>query len=106
MGLLHGGGKERPGTIPDSVNLPYDWLTLNSGARFHTTDNLKRIYETVGLPLEGEQISFCHTGHRTALTWFVSHELLGNKKARLYDGSMAEWAVDPSLPMEQRIKLD
>lgn len=106
MGLQSGGGKERPGTIPDSINLPFDWLTVNSGARFHTTENLKRIYEKVGLPLEGEQISFCHTGHRTSLAWFVSHELLGNEKARMYDGSTAEWAVDPSLPMEQKIKLD
>ncbi len=106
MGLLSGGGKERAGTIPGAVNLPFDWLTVNSGARFHTTENLKRIYETVDVPLEGEQISFCHTGHRTSLAWFVSHELLGNDKARLYDGSTAEWAVDPSLPMEQKIKLD
>ena len=106
MGLLSGGGKERPGTIPGSVNLPYDWLTVNGGARFHSADNLKSIYEAVGVPLEGEQVSFCHTGHRTSLAWFVSHELLGNEKAKLYDGSTAEWAVNPSLPMEQKIKLN
>ena len=106
MGLLSGGGKERPGTIPGSVNLPFDWLTVNGGARFHSTDNLKRIYDRVGVPLAGKQISFCHTGHRTSLSWFVSHELLGNREARLYDGSTAEWSVDPSLPLERKITLD
>ncbi len=106
VGLIGGGGKERPGTVPGSIPLPFEWLTVNSGARFHSEENLIRIYQASGVPLQGVQISFCHTGHRTSLAWFVSHELLGNKQARLYDGSMAEWAVDHSLPIEQKIKLN
>lgn len=105
MGLV-AGKKERPGTLPGAVNLPFDWLTVNRGATFHTPENLKRIYQAAGVPLDGEQISFCHTGHRTSLAWFVSHELLGNDKAQLYDGSTAEWAANPSLPLEQKIQLD
>lgn len=106
MGLQYGGGKERPGTIPGAVNLPYDWLTVNGGARLQSIGNLKRIYAQVGLSPQDEQISFCHTGHRTALNWFVAHELFGNDKARMYDGSMAAWAVDSSLPIERKIALD
>lgn len=105
QGIMGGRGKERPGTIPGSVNLPFDWLTVNGSARFHTTENLKRIYQATGVSLEGEQISFCHTGHRTSLAWFVSHELLGNNKARLYDGSTVEWAVNSSVPIELKIEL-
>ncbi len=105
MGIVGGGGKERPGTIPDSINLPYDWLTVNGSANFHSKGNLERIYKATGVPLEGDQISFCHTGHRTSLAWFVSHELLGNSRARMYDGSTAEWAVNRSLPMELKIEL-
>ncbi len=105
MGILGGGGRERPGTISGSVNLPFDWLTVNGSANFHTPENLKRIYQATGVPLDGDQISYCHTGHRTSLAWFVSHELLGNKKARMYDGSTAEWAVNRSLPMELKIEL-
>ncbi len=105
MGILGGGGRERPGAIPGSVNLPFDWLTVNGSANFHTPENLKRIYQATGVPLEGDQISYCHTGHRASLAWFVSHELLGNKKARMYDGSTAEWAVNRSLPIELKIEL-
>ncbi len=105
VGIIGGGGKERAGTIPGSVNLPFDWLTVNGGGTFHSVENIKKIYHASGVKLEGEQISFCHTGHRTSLAWFVSHELLGNKKARMYDGSIAEWSVNHSLPMEQKIKL-
>ena len=106
LGIYQAGGKERPGTIPGAVNLPYDWLTVNGGAQFHTSEDLQVIYRSSGVPLEGAQISFCHTGHRTALAWFVSHELLGNKKAQMYDGSMAEWAADRDTPLEQKVELE
>ncbi len=105
LGIIGGGGKRRAGTIPGSVNLPFDWLTINGSASFHSTENLRRIYRAIGVPLEGDQISFCNTGHRTSLAWFVSHELLGNKKARMYDGSTAEWAANRALPIEQKIEL-
>ncbi len=106
LGIYLGGGNERPGTIATAINLPFDWLTINGGGWFQEPKALKKIYRASGAPTEGEQISFCHTGHRASLAWFASHELLGNKQARMYDGSTAEWAVDPSLPMEVTVKLD
>jgi len=105
LGIYSGSGKERPGSLPKAVNISYDWLTVNGGATFHSIDNLKKIYAANQVPLTGEQINYCHTGHRASLGWFISHELLGNEQARLYDGSTAEWALDHSLPMEQKVKL-
>jgi thiosulfate/3-mercaptopyruvate sulfurtransferase len=105
LGIYRGGGKARPGTIPGSVNLPYDWLTVNGSGQLHGTEDLRTLFESAGAALEGEQVNFCQSGNRAALAWFVAHELLGNDKAYLYDGSMAEWAVDPALPMESRIQL-
>jgi thiosulfate/3-mercaptopyruvate sulfurtransferase len=105
LGLYQGGAKDRAGTIPGALNLPYEWLMVNGGGMFHDPEDLKAIYTASGVPLEGEQISFCQTGHRTSLGWFVSHELLGNKKARLYDGSMAEWGASKELPTEKKIPL-
>lgn len=106
LGLTSNTKHERPGTLPGAVNLPFNWLTVNGGARFHSVNNLRRIYQAVGVPTNGRQISFCSTGHRASLAWFVTHALLGNDEARLYDGSMAQWAVDPALPMERKILLD
>ena len=105
MGIYPGNGKERAGCLPDAVNISYDWLTVNGSATFQSVDNLKKIYAANNLSLTGAQINYCHTGHRASLAWFVSHELLGNKEARLYDGSTAEWALDHSLPMEDKTKL-
>jgi len=105
MGLLGGGGKERAGTIPGAKNIPFAWLMLNSGAVFHTADNIKQIFQVSGVSNKGPQVSFCHTGHRASLGWFVAHELLENSAAKMYDGSTADWAVDRSLPIEVKINL-
>lgn len=105
LGIYLAGGKERTGSLPKALNLNYEWLTLNGSGKMQSIENIKKIYAAVGVPVSGPQIHYCHTGHRAALGWFVSHELLGNSQARLYDGSTAEWAVDPSLPMERQIKL-
>jgi len=39
-----------------------------------------------------------------SLGWFVSSELLGNKKVRMYDGSMIGWTADMSLPVQTAFK--
>jgi thiosulfate/3-mercaptopyruvate sulfurtransferase len=105
MGIYRGGDKERPGSLPNAVHLNYDWLTINGSGKLHSLEDLKQIYRASQVPLDGAQINYCHTGNRAALAWFVSHELLGNHQARLYDGSIQEWAVDPSLPMQRQVEL-
>lgn len=105
MGLHARGKNERPGTIPDARNLPFDWLTANGAGELLSTESLGKLFDTLEIPRSGAQVHFCHTGSRAALSWFVAYGVLGNKEARLYDGSMAEWAPRPELPMEQKIKL-
>ena len=93
-------GSTRPGTIPNSKNLPFDTLVEPiQGGQFLPISELKQQYEDKTIPMTGEQIAFCNSGHRASLGWFVSHELLGNKDVRLYDGSMAEWAQYPDYPV-------
>lgn len=105
LGIYGGNGKERAGSLPKALHLNYDWLTVNGGGRLQSIDNLQRIYDSSQVPLESPQINYCHTGNRAALGWFVSHEILGNREARLYDGSTQEWAIEPGLPMDQQVKL-
>jgi thiosulfate/3-mercaptopyruvate sulfurtransferase len=106
LGIYRGGEKERPGSLPNATNLSYDWLTVNGSGQLQSLPNIKKIYAASETPLTGPQVNYCHTGHRASLGWFVSHELLGNKEAVLYDGSTVEWAIDPSLPMEQLVKVE
>jgi thiosulfate/3-mercaptopyruvate sulfurtransferase len=105
LGIYGGDGKERAGRLPKALHLNYDWLTVNGSGKLHSVENLQRIYAASKVALNGDQINYCHTGNRAALGWFVSHEILGNRQAKLYDGSIQEWAANPSLPMEQQVKL-
>jgi thiosulfate/3-mercaptopyruvate sulfurtransferase len=38
-------------------------------------------------------ITFCNTGHWASLGWFVQSEILGRADVKLYDGSVADWAL-------------
>ncbi len=90
----------RAGTIPGAVSIPQDEFFDASSGRFAGLARLADLWKTK-VSGETEQITFCNTGHWASLGWFASHELLGNTKTRLYDGSMSEWAGQADLPVEQ-----
>lgn len=105
LGVTQHPATKRTGTIPGSKNIPEAWITMNNGGRFRDKAALEKLYSTAGVATTGEQINFCNTGHWASLGWFASSEILGNKKAKMYDGSMVEWANDASLPLEAQINL-
>lgn len=106
MGVNKSGSVKRLGTLPGAKNVPAMWATVNDGGVFRSKEALVKLYESIGLPIEGETINFCNTGHWASVGWFITHELLGNKKAKMYDGSMAEWSMTGSNPMDRRINLN
>jgi thiosulfate/3-mercaptopyruvate sulfurtransferase len=105
VGLYKGAKEERPGTIPGSGHLPHDWVTHDGSARLRSREALEALFQVRGISKEGEQIHFCHSGNRAALTWFAAYAVLGNEEAMLYDGSTMEWARRPDLPLVQEIDL-
>jgi thiosulfate/3-mercaptopyruvate sulfurtransferase len=92
------------GHIPGALNI--------DSATFYdpTTNRLKPKAELAAIAGEvptGATIAYCNTGHWAATDWFVLHELLGRKQARLYAGSMVEWTSNASRPLESaRTKWD
>lgn len=106
VGNIGSHSNNRLGTMPGAVNLPYSWLAEKGTGIFPNQGRLKLIFQKTKVPTTGDQIHFCHTGHRASLSWFVSHELLGNHQAKMYDGSMAEWAKNPELPMVSETQTD
>jgi len=95
----------RNGTIPGAVNLPESWLTENNGGKFRSVAEIRKLYAAAGVSTSAKQINFCNTGHWASLGWFVTSQMLGDKNAKVYDGSMVEWSADKSLPMEDKIKV-
>lgn len=105
VGVYTGDDAERPGTIPGSRHLPHDWISDSGSGKLRSPGALKALFEARGVATDGEQIHFCHSGNRAALTWFAAYAVLGNEDAVLYDGSMMEWARDDSLPISAEIEL-
>jgi thiosulfate/3-mercaptopyruvate sulfurtransferase len=91
----------RYGTIPGAVSIPQDEFFDAPTGRFAGLARLAELWKTRKVSGDTEQITFCNTGHWASLGWFASHELLGNTKTRLYDGSMSEWAAQADLPVEK-----
>ena len=46
-------------------------------------------------------IAYCRIGERSAHSWFVLHELLGEDAVRNYDGSWTEWGNLVDVPIEK-----
>lgn len=53
--------------------------------------DLKKLVSDAGIDPAKPAVTFCDSGHLSSGQWFVLSELMGNKNARLYDGSMHEW---------------
>ena len=79
----------QPGTLPGARNVPE--ASLTEGGAFVSAERIAELLNDAGLDSESEQIAFCNTGHWASLGWFASHELLGNDKVAVYDGSMTDW---------------
>ena len=103
IGINRHPKSSRNGTIPGSKNLPESWMTVNGGGTFRNKGELSKLYKIAKIDPQAEQINFCNTGHWASLGWFVDSEVMGNKKAKLYDGSMVEWTNNASLPMEKSV---
>lgn len=93
------------GTIEGARSLPNGWMTVNGQGEFRKKGQIEQLYKVANVSTSGDQINFCNTGHWASVGWFVSSELLSNKKARLYDGSMVEWTMLKGGAVEQKVKL-
>ena len=45
------------------------------------------------------RVANCTIGARAATTWFVLTHLLGRTDVRVFDGSWAEWGLNPANPV-------
>ena len=94
------------GTLEGAKNFPNAWMTVNGQGEFRKKPELEKLYKVAGVATSGEQINFCNTGHWASMGWFVASEVMGNKSAKMYDGSMTEWTITKAGPIDQKIKLD
>lgn len=80
---------KRGGAIPGAVHL--EWTqNLTPQGDFKPADELRAIYEAVGVTPDREVITYCQGGYRAAHS-YLALRLLGYPRVRNYVGSWAEW---------------
>ena len=91
---------QRAGHIPTAKNVPWS-KAANDDGTFRGDGELRALYQDqAGLDFGKDTIAYCRIGERSAHTWFVLHELLGQPNVKNYDGSWTEYGSLVGVPIE------
>ncbi|SEM39571.1 sulfurtransferase [Streptacidiphilus jiangxiensis] len=90
---------QRPGHVPTARNIPWS-KNANDDGTFKSDDELRDLYQAENVDLSKDTIAYCRIGERSALTWFVLHQLLGQTNVKNYDGSWTEYGSLVGVPIE------
>ena len=91
---------QRAGHIPTAKNVPWSKAAEEDGT-FKSDDALRALYgDQAGVDFTKDTIAYCRIGERSAHTWFVLHELLGQPSVKNYDGSWTEYGSLVGVPIE------
>ncbi|HTT55158.1 MAG TPA: sulfurtransferase [Streptosporangiaceae bacterium] len=91
---------QRAGHIPTAKNVPWSKAADDDGT-FKPDDELRALYrDEAGVDFSKDTIAYCRIGERSAHTWFVLHELLGQPNVKNYDGSWTEYGSLVGVPIE------
>jgi len=84
------------GHAPGARNLPFASLYREDG-RFKSLDDIRQLFDEAGVDPSQAFVASCGSGVTANSLIFAAH-LLGNDRAKLYDGSWSEWGADPATP--------
>jgi thiosulfate/3-mercaptopyruvate sulfurtransferase len=90
---------QRGGHIPTARNVPWSKAADEDGT-FKSDDALRTLYGEAGVDFNVDTIAYCRIGERSAHTWFVLHELLGQPNVKNYDGSWTEYGSLVGVPIK------
>jgi thiosulfate/3-mercaptopyruvate sulfurtransferase len=89
----------RAGHIPSSVNVPAMAIIDPETHAYLQAEELRSAFAAKGALAAPRVVTYCGGGIAASSDAFVL-TLLGHENVAVYDGSLSEWAADPSLPME------
>lgn len=88
----------RPGHIPSSVNVSFLGILDPDTHAYLKPEQLRAQFTKVGAMDKDRVITYCGGGIAASSDAFIL-TLLGVDNVAVYDGSMTEWAADPTLPL-------
>ncbi|WP_405144289.1 sulfurtransferase [Sphaerisporangium sp. NBC_01403] len=90
---------QRGGHIPTARNIPWS-KAANDDGTFRSDEELRTLYAGAGVDFDKDTIAYCRIGERSAHSWFVLHEILGQANVKNYDGSWTEYGSLIGVPIE------
>ncbi len=97
-------GEARGGHIPTAIQIPYAWF-FERDKTVLPSKELRVLFESHGITRDKQVTTYCANGTRSAFAYFALR-LMGYPRVSNYDASIAEWALDPSLPMDRLARYD
>jgi len=95
LGMLKQPYVRKKGHIPNAKVFPNELLSsAGAPAYFSDPEELQQVADALAINSRSNLITYCNSGQFASASWFVFHELMGNPKVRLYDGSMHQWALE------------
>jgi thiosulfate/3-mercaptopyruvate sulfurtransferase len=96
LGLAKSSSTSAAGHVQGAKNVYTALLSTQGGdaARLLAADTYRDVFRLSGVDPQAAAIAYCNTGHQASGTWFVLHEIVGNKNVKLYDGSMHQWTLE------------
>ena len=79
------------GHVPGAQNLPVSRLLAEDGSLLDV-ERIEGVLASAGLSRDQIITAYCHQSDRSALAWFVLHEVLGYPQVRVYDGGWQEYS--------------
>jgi thiosulfate/3-mercaptopyruvate sulfurtransferase len=93
------GQEYAEGQIPGAVNVPFIDNAEAEGPKYwKSAEDLRVMYEALGVTPDKPAIAYCSTGVRSAATFFTLLQL-GFENVSLFTGSWVEWTSDPDRPI-------
>lgn len=68
--------------------------TVGGAQKFMSANTYRALLTAQGIDPAAASIAYCNSGHLSSGPWFLMSEVLGNKNAKLYDGSLHEWTME------------
>lgn len=88
---------QRGGHIPGATNI--DWTeAMTTNRRLKPREELTALYAAKGITPDHEIVTYCHSHHRSAHTYFVL-KWLGFPNVKGYAGSWSEWGNRSDTPV-------
>ena len=88
----------RKGHLPGAVSIPWK-SNINEKDMFLDESALMKVYSNQGLSKYKTVVFYCNEGVHAAYNWFIATKILGFRNAKIYEGSMGEWADEALLPL-------